>query len=42
MDMYQVAERYLGSADRAEEVAYHNPGNPLAYPQGQRITVPAA
>lgn len=42
MDMYQVAERYLGDADRAEEVAYHNPGNPLGYPQGQRITVPAA
>lgn len=42
MDMFQVAQQYLGNADRAEEVAFHNPGNPLFYPRGARLKVPAA
>lgn len=42
MDMFQVAARYLKDSDRAEEVAFHNPGNPLLYPRGSRVSVPAS
>jgi hypothetical protein len=42
MDMFQIAGRYLGDAARAEEVAFHNPGNPLFYPRGLTLKVPSA
>jgi prophage DNA circulation protein len=42
MDMFQIAGRYLGDAGRAEEVAFHNQGNPLLYARGQILRVPAS
>lgn len=42
MDMFQVAGRYLADSGRAEEIAFLNPGNPLLYPRGQTLKVPAA
>jgi prophage DNA circulation protein len=40
MDMFAIAQKYLGDANRAEEVAYANPGNPLAYARGSVVRVP--
>lgn len=42
MDMFQIADRYLRDAGRAEEVSFHNPGDPLAYRRGQAVRVPAS
>lgn len=40
MDMFGIAQRYLGDAGRAEEIAFANPGNPLDYARGSTIRVP--
>ena len=42
MDMFQIAARYLGNADRAEDIAFNNPGNPLLYLRGTRVSVPVS
>jgi prophage DNA circulation protein len=41
MDAFTVAQRYLGSADRADEIIADNPGDPLLYPRGSRLQVAA-
>lgn len=42
MDAFAIAARYLGNASRADEVIFQNPGDPLLYPRGSVITVPAS
>jgi prophage DNA circulation protein len=42
MDMFQAAARYLGDAGRAEEISFHNQGDPLLYARGTLLRVPAA
>lgn len=42
MDMFGAAARYLGSAERAEEIAFHNPESPLSYARGSLLRVPAS